>query len=183
MEKTALVVIDAQQEYFVPLGKVVLPDGPAAVKRIADALAWARAATVPVIHIVHESRKTGAAIFAPGSPALAVHPDAAAVAGEPVFTKHLPGSFTGTPLEETLRRHGIERVVLAGFMTQMCVDTTARQAAHLGFAVTVLADATAAKSVVGPDGVTIPADVVHRTHLGSLDGFLAQISVTTDLAR
>ena len=183
VEKTALVVIDAQQEYFAPLGKVVLPGGPAAVKRIAEALAWARAERVPVIHIVHESRKAGAAIFAPGSPTLAVHPDAAPVDGEPVFTKHLPGSFTGTPLEETLRARGVERLLVSGFMTQMCVDTTARQAAHLGFAVTVLADASAAKSVTGPDGVAIPADVVHRTHLGSLDGFLAQIQTTADLKR
>ena len=181
MDRTALVVIDAQQEYFAPLGKVVLPDAPAAVKQIARALAWARAAKVPVIHIVHESTKPGAAIFAPGSPALAVHPDAAAVPGEPVFTKHLPGSFTGTPLEETLRKHGVERVVVAGFMTQMCVDTTTRQAAHLGFSVTVLADATGAKSVVGPDGATIAADVVHRTHLGSLNGFLAEIRKTDEL--
>jgi nicotinamidase-related amidase len=183
MAGTALVVIDAQQEYFAPLGKVVLPDGPAAVKRIARALAWARAEKVSVIHIVHESRKAGAAIFAPGSPALAVHPDAAAVGDEPVYTKHLPGSFTGTPLEETLRKHGVERVIVAGFMTQMCVDTTTRQAAHLGFSVTVLSDATAAKSVVGPDGATIAADLVHRTHLGSLNGFLAEIKTTADLAR
>ena len=181
MDKTALVVIDAQQEYFAPLGKVVLPGGPEAVKRIARALEWARGANVPVVHIVHESRKADAAIFAPGSPALAVHPYAAPRPGEPVFTKHLPGSFTGTPLEETLRTHGIERLVLAGFMTQMCIDTTARQGAHLGFAVTVLSDATAAKSVMGPDGETIAADVVHRTHLGSLNGFLAEIKATSAL--
>ena len=181
MDKTALIVIDAQQEYFAPLGKVVLPGGPAAVKRIARALDWARGANVPVIHIVHESRKAGAAIFAPGSPALAIHPDAAPQAGEPILTKHLPGSFTGTPLEETLRTRGIDRLVLAGFMTQMCIDTTARQGAHLGFAVTVLADATAAKSVTSPDGETIPADLVHRTHLGSLNGFLAEIRATESL--
>jgi nicotinamidase-related amidase len=181
--KTALVVIDAQQEYFAPIGKVVLPGGPAAVKRIARALAWARATNVPVIHIVHESRKAGAAIFAPGSPALAVHPEAAPIADESIFTKHLPGSFTGTPLEETLRKHGVERLIVSGFMTQMCVDTTARQAAHLGFAVTVLSDATAAKSVTGPDGAEISADVVHRTHLGSLNGFLAEIETIDDVAR
>ena len=181
MDRTALIVIDAQQEYFAPVGKVVLPDGPAAVKRIARALDWARGAKVPVIHIVHESRKAGAAIFAPGSPALAIHPDAAPRDGEPVFTKHLPGSFTGTPLEETLRARGVERLVLAGFMTQMCVDTTARQGAHLGFGVIVLADATAAKSVTGPDGTEIAADMVHRTHLGSLNGFLAEITNTERL--
>jgi len=177
----ALIVIDAQQEYFAPLGKVVLPDGPAAVERIARALAWARGGNVPVIHIVHESRRPNAATFVAGSPAVAIHPDAAPVDGEVVLTKHLPGSFTGTALEETLRAQGIERLVVAGFMTQMCVDTTTRQAAHLGFGVTVLADATAAKAVAGPDGVTIPADAVHRTHLGSLNGFLAVIATVDSL--
>lgn len=180
---TALIVIDAQQEYFAPLGKVVLPEGPAAVERIAQALAWARAERVPVVHIVHESRRPNAATFAPGSPALAVHPQAAATGGEPVLTKHLPGSFTGTDLEKILRERGVERVVLAGFMTQMCVDTTARQAAHLGFGVTVLADACAAKAVKGRDGQTIAAAQVHETHLGSLDGFLAEIKTVSDLPR
>jgi len=175
MATTALVVIDAQQEYFAPLGKVVLPGGPAAATQIARTLGWARGAGVPVAHIVHESRKPGAAIFVPGSPALAIHPDATPAAGEPVMTKHLPGSFTGTALEAWLRARGVERVVLAGFMTQMCVDTTARQAAHLGFGVTVLADATAAMAVKAPDGAPIPADQVHRTHLGSLQGFLAEV--------
>ena len=57
MDKTALLVIDAQQEYFAPIGRVVLPDGPPAVERIADLLAWARTHGVPVVHVVHESRR------------------------------------------------------------------------------------------------------------------------------
>ena len=177
----ALIVIDAQQEYFAPAGKIVLPGGPPAVERIADALAWARAQGLPVIHVVHESRKAGAAIFAPGSPALEVHPAARPAPGETVVTKHLPGSFTGTTLEELLRARGVERVLLAGFMTQMCVDTTARQAAHRGFQVTVLSDATAAMAVQAPDGETIPAAQVHRTHLGSLSGFIAEVKPLADV--
>ena len=181
MDRTALVVIDAQQEYFAPVGKVVLPEGPAAVERIATMLAWARRSHVPIIHVVHESRRPGASTFVAGSPELDVHPRAKPAAGEPVITKHLPGSFTGTALEETLRRQGIERVILSGFMTQMCVDTTARQAAHLGFKVTVVSDATAAMDVKGPDGRVIPAADVHRTHLGSLNGFLAEVKHSSDL--
>ena len=73
MDKTALLIIDAQQEYFAPIGKVVLPDGPKAVARIAETLRWARASRMPVFHIVHESRRPGAATFVPGSPALAIH--------------------------------------------------------------------------------------------------------------
>lgn len=181
--KTALIVIDVQQEYFAPTGKVVLPGGPAAAKKIAEALAWARQQKLPVIHVVHESRKPNAPIFAPGSPALAIHPAAQPAPGEPVVQKHLPGSFTGTKLEEILRQQGIERLVIAGFMTQMCVDTTTRQAAHLGFQVTVLSDATAAMAVKGPDGEAIPADQVHKTHLGSLSGFLAEVKSVKDVAK
>lgn len=181
MDRTALIVIDAQQEYFAPLGRIVLPDGPRAVARIARALAWARERGLPVLHVVHESRRPGARTFVPGSPALAVHPDAAPAPGEPVITKHWPGSFTGTGLEEALRARGVERVLVSGFMTQMCVDTTARQAAHRGFAVTVLSDATAAMDVRAPDGALIPHDQVHRTHLGSLQGFLAEIKSTDDV--
>jgi nicotinamidase-related amidase len=181
MDKTALLVIDAQQEYFAPIGKVVLPDGPPAVARIADLLAWARGAGVPVVHIVHESRRPNPTTFAPGSPALAIHPAAQPAPGEPVVTKHLPGSFTNTNLEEHLRRHGIEQVIVSGFMTQMCCDTTAREAAHRGFKVLMAADAMAAMPVKGPDGSAIPAELVHRTHLGSLNGFLATVTTTASL--
>lgn len=99
------------------------------------------------------------------------------------MTKHLPGSFTDPKLDALLKERGIERLIVAGFMTQMCVDTTSRQAAHLGYKVTVLTDATAAMTVKGPDGEVIPHDQVHRTHLGSLNGFLADIKRVDDVAR
>jgi nicotinamidase-related amidase len=154
MDKTALLIIDAQQEYFAPIGKVVLPDGPAAVARIAEILRWARGRRMPIFHIVHESRRPGAALL---------------------------GSFTNTPLESELRGLGVERVIVSGFMTQMCCDTTTREAAHRGFKVTLLSDATAAMDVKGPDGVVIPHDQVHRTHLGSLHGFLAEVKRTDEV--
>ena len=132
VDNAALLVIDAQQEYFAPLGKVVLPAGPA---------------------------------------------------GEPVLTKHLPGAFTGTSLEEILRAGGVQRLIVSGFMTQMCVDTTTRQAAHRGFQVTVLSDATAAMAVKDLAGQVIPADAVHQTHLGSLSDFLAEIKLTAAITR
>jgi nicotinamidase-related amidase len=63
-------------------------------------------------------------------------------------------------------------------MTQMCCDTTAREAAHRGFTVLMAADAMAAMPVRGPDG---PHDHVHRTHLGSLNGFLATVPTSSAL--
>lgn len=181
MDKTALLVIDAQQEYFAPLGRLVLPGGPAAVERIAALLAWARARTLPVLHVTHESQRPGATTFVPGTPATAIHPAACPAAGEPVIVKHLPGAFSGTPLEAELRAGGVEQVIVTGFMTQMCCDTTAREAAHRGFRVLVPADATAARDVTGADGAVIPHDQVHRTHLASLHGFLATVTTTAAL--
>ena len=67
MDRTALVVIDAQQEYFAPLGRIVLPDGPPAVERIAELLAWARERGMPIVHVVHESRRPNPTTFVPGS--------------------------------------------------------------------------------------------------------------------
>jgi len=108
VEKTALLIIDAQQEYFAPIGKLVLPDGPTALDRIARTLEWARERSLPVIHVTHESRRPNATTFLPGSPALAIHPAVAPMPGEAVVQKHLPGSFTGTGLEERLRALGID---------------------------------------------------------------------------
>ena len=51
MSNRALVVIDVQQEYFAPIGKVVLPGGPAAVRQIERAIDWARTSRVPVVHV------------------------------------------------------------------------------------------------------------------------------------
>jgi nicotinamidase-related amidase len=181
MEKSALLVIDAQQEYFAPTGKLVLPDGPAAVERIAAMLAWARAAGVPVVHVTHESGRPNPTTFVPGSPALEIHPAARPTPGEPIVTKRLPGSFTNTGLEEDLRRRGVEQVIITGFMTQMCCDTTAREAAHRGFKVLMVADAMAAMAVKGPDGILVPHDQVHRTHLGSLNGLLATVTTSAAL--
>lgn len=183
MDKTALLIIDAQQEYFAPAGKMVLPDGPKAVKRIARTLEWARTKGVPVVHIVHESRRPNAATFVPGSPALEIHPDVAPKPGESIVKKHMPGAFTRTQLEEHLKKLGVEQVIVSGFMTQMCCDTTTREAAHRGFKVILLSDATAAMDLKAPDGSVIPHDQVHRTHLASLSGFLAQVKSSDEVAK
>src|SRR4029078_458800 len=106
---------------------------------------------------------------------LAIHDAVTPRGEEPGITKHLPGAITNTALESELRDRGIERGSVSGFMTQMCCDTTTREAAHRGFKVTLLSDATAAMDVKGPDGTVIPPDQVHCKHLGSLNGFLAEV--------
>jgi nicotinamidase-related amidase len=81
-----------------------------------------------------------------------------------MIEKNLPGSFTGTDLEAWLRGHDIDTVVIAGYMTQMCCDTTARQAVHLGFSVEFLSDATGTLQVSNYAG-TVTAEELHKAIL------------------
>merc|ERR1711977_425418 len=58
-------------------------------------------------------------------------------------------AFPGTDLEEQLVKHGIETVVLGGFLTNCCVESTMRTAYEKGFNVITLTDATATTSAEG----------------------------------
>jgi len=81
-----------------------------------------------------------------------------------LLQKPLPGSFTNTNLEAWLKERSIDTVVICGYMTQMCCDTTARQAAHLGFSVEFLSDATGTLQITNYAG-TVPAEQLHRAIL------------------
>ena len=111
-------------------------------------------------------------MFETGTPAVETMPQVAPAAGEPLVVKHLPGSFDGTGLDEVLAGLGAATVVIAGFMTHMCCDTTAREAHARGFDVVFLTDGTATRDLEGPGGRTIPHAVVHETTLAvQADGF------------
>ena len=74
-----------------------------------------------------------------------------------MIDKQLPGAFTGTELEPWLRKEEIDTLSIAGYMTHMCCDTTARQAFHCGFKVEFLRDATGTLTVENEAGRARPA--------------------------
>jgi nicotinamidase-related amidase len=157
----ALVVIDVQNDYFDGIMKVTHPDGSFA--NILAAMDGAARAGVPVVLVQH-SNPPGARAFAKGGPGWQLHPEVARRGGALLVEKTLPGSFTGTKLEEWLRGRGIDTLTIAGYMTQMCCDTTARQAVHLGFGVEFLADATGTLAVANAAG-SVTAEELHRAIL------------------
>lgn len=161
----ALVIIDAQGEYRS--GRMALPGIDAAAGRIAALLERARAAGTPIVHVTQAGQP--GALFDPETACGAILPEAAPIAGEPVIVKKLPNAFAGTELHARLQQAGHRNLIMAGFMTHMCISASARAALDLGYQSTVIADATATRALPSHDGAAaIPAETVHRIALAEL---------------
>jgi nicotinamidase-related amidase len=175
--RRALLVIDVQNEYDPDAhsgARLPIVDRRSSLAAIGAAVDTAVDAGIPVVVVRHGSAPDAPA-FAVGSAGAALHDVVASRPRDVVVDKQWPGSFTGTSLEAWLREHEIDTVTLCGFMVQHCVDSTARQAFHLGFTVEVLADATGTLDLASPDGV-IPADQVRTTVLAVLGSAFARVA-------
>ena len=133
---SALLIIDVQ------IGLVELM--PAEVQssvlpKIKTLLTKARASKIPVIYVQHDGPK--------GHPlethtkGWEIHPSFMPANGEQVIRKRESDSFFETELQEELGKRGITRLIIAGGMTEYCVDTTCRRAPSLGYDVTLASDA------------------------------------------
>jgi nicotinamidase-related amidase len=174
MTDTALVLVDIQKDYFDG-GRWTLSKMDQAADNAARILDHARKTGDMIVHIRHEIPSDAAPFFRPGSEGAEIHPDVAPINGEEVILKHKPNSFLNTRLHDTLASHGISNLVLVGAMSQMCIDATARAAADLGYKVTVVHDACAARDAEF-DGVAIPAALVHAAFMSGLSGTYATVT-------
>ncbi len=134
--RTALLVIDVQRGLFDEEPRPFEP--LAVVERINGLAARARRAGVPVVFVQHE-RAAGA--LQRGSESWQLARGLETAAGDHFVGKTTPDSFLRTNLEELLRTLAVERLVLCGYASEFCVDTTTRRAAALGFPVILAADA------------------------------------------
>ena len=91
-----------------------------------------------------------------------------------VINKYCPNSFLGTELNDCLRNLGVEKLIVCGMMTHMCVDTTVRAAMDYGYEVSLVADACATRDLE-IDGEIIPAEIAQKTCIASLSGIFAEI--------
>lgn len=160
--KQALLVIDVQNEYFSGMLPVSHPRG--SLEKILHAMDEAHARGVPIAVIQHAAPQENASVFKKLSPAWELHPEVARRPYTKLVEKHLPGSFTGTDLELWLTAEGADTVVICGYMTHMCCDTTARQAVHRGFNSVFLSDATGTLDIANEAG-SVTAEELHRAIL------------------
>ncbi len=167
----ALVVIDAQNE-FSPEGALAVEGHQAALDEITERVRATREEGRPVAWILHNG--SGAERFRPGSWGAELSPGLEPADGEPVFVKTVFGALTGTELGAWLEKKGVEAVELAGFLTHMCVSTTAREALMRGLGVAIDARATGTFAIESSAG-SFPADVIHRSALAQLETMGATI--------
>lgn len=169
--QAALVLVDCQNTYRE--GVMRLDGVEPALEEARKLLDRARALGRPVIHIQHDAGEGSPYdIRSPiGQIALPVAPQS----GEAVVVKHYPNAFVGTDLEAKLRTAGLQQVVLAGFMTHMCINSTARGAFNLGFAPTVVSRATATRPLPLPGGGVMPAEQLQQASLASLADLFAVV--------
>jgi ureidoacrylate peracid hydrolase len=194
---TALLIVDMQNDFCAPGGyveKVLGKDAApcrAVVAPIATLAERARQARVSVLWIradyspdkvpahmalkAHE-RGTAAPFCHAGTWGAGIF-ELSPAGGEPVIDKHCFSAFIGTGLEQRLRAAGIRTVVLAGVQTNVCIESTLRDAASLGFHVVVPADCVAShtpalhdatlKNVAFLFGDVVPSDEIARIWQGA----------------
>ncbi len=179
MTRSALIVIDMQNEYFRggALELVGIEEAASNVRRLLECF---RNAAAPVIFIQHFSAQPGAGAFVPGSAGAEINKSAAPMGLETIIQKNFPNSFRETGLRDLLQSLGIETIVFCGAMSHMCIDTTVRAAFDLGFNCSVASDACATRDL-SFDNETIPAQTVHRCFMASLQWGFASVKKTDEI--
>ena len=159
---TALLIIDVQEFYF-PGGFLPLDNPEAASLNCKKIIEKFRSEKSLVVHVGHNTKKDNA-----------FHPDVAPAEGERVFHKDEVSAFNGTGLLAYLRDNGVEKVVVCGMMTHMCVEAAVRAAHDLGFECVLVGDACATRDL-DYGGDTVKAADVHVSTLGTLNGSYATV--------
>lgn len=132
---SALLIIDFQQAVFT--------DPPAyqadlVLERISGLIARARHAGMPVVYVQHHEAGT---VWEHGSATWHFPPAIAPLTGDYVSPKQHSSAFQQSGFQAGLAQRGIDAVYVCGYASEFCLDTNIRQAAALGIATTVIADA------------------------------------------
>ena len=171
LKQSALIMVDCQNTYRH--GVMQLTNIEPAILEAKKLLEMARDLNVPIIHIQHD-----AGVGSPYDVSAEIGAISAEVApknGEDVIVKNYPNAFIATVLEAKLKALGIENVVLAGFMTHVCINSTARGAFNLGFKPTVVASACASRSLIGANNKVIDAQTMHDSALAAVRDLFAVV--------
>lgn len=179
--KKALLIIDMQNDYF-PGGSHLLYEPEAAGENAGKLLKYARQKEIEVIYIQHIAVNEGADFFLSDTYGSEINDSVQPVEKEKVIVKNYPNSFRGTELLEYLHEKNIEKLIICGMMTDVCVDATVRAAMDVGLKTIVIGDACATEDRQ-LYGKTIHAKEVHESYLAgftALGNLYAQVISTEE---
>ncbi|MFF0576957.1 cysteine hydrolase family protein [Streptosporangium saharense] len=176
--KRALVVIDVQNEYFTGALPIAFPPRQESLANIVAATEAARAHGVPVV-VVRHTAPAESPLFAGGSPSWELREEIGREPYDHLVDKTLASAFAGTDLAEWLAAREIDTLAVAGYMTQNCDESTARDAAHLGLTVEFLSDATGTVPLSNSAG-TATAEEVHNHVLVVMASNFASVVTTAE---
>jgi nicotinamidase-related amidase len=142
--------------------------------------AW-RAAKRAIIHVRHDSITPGSTLAA-GAPGNSFRPGFGPVDDEALVSKSVNSAFIGTDLDLRLKRLGARRVIVFGITTDMCVSTTIRTGANMGWDMILVPDACDCFDLPAGDGATIRAEDIHAAHVATLGFEFCRTFSTADLA-
>jgi nicotinamidase-related amidase len=160
--KKALLVIDVQNEYFTGNLKVTYPNPAVSLSNILKVMDQAKQIGMPIIVIQHT--ENSGTTFVKNTESWDLHPALLTKTYPYRIEKTKPSSFYETNLENILQKEAVQGLVIVGYMTQMCCDTTAREGFHKGYSVEFLADATGTINVSNAVG-TISGEALHKAAL------------------
>jgi len=166
-EKTALIIIDIQNDYF-PGGTMELAEPEKAAQKAKALLSYFRENKMPVIHVQHIALQEGATFFLPDTKGAEINTIVAPLANEKVITKNYPNSFRDTKLLDYLHENNITNLVFAGMMTDVCIDATVRASMDNGFHNILISDAVATKDRE-LNGKVVPASQINTAFLAGLN--------------
>lgn len=170
---TALMLIDFQNDYF-PGGKWELEEIYAAANNAVMLLTAFREKEFLIVHVRHEFSNGDAPFFQPDSDGAKTHCLLAPKINEPVVLKHQVNSFQETNLKEILDAAQIDKLVICGAMSHMCIDGTTRAARDFGYDCVVAHDACATRDLEF-DGVNVAARQVHAAYMEALGFAYAKV--------
>lgn len=176
LSDAALIMIDCQNTYR--RGTMQLTNVEPALLEAQKLLKRARDMNIPIIHIQHDGGVGSPYDLEQEIGQISV--EVAPVDGEMVITKNFPNAFIQTELDERLKMLGVEKLVLAGFMTHMCINSTAHGAFNLGYQPTIVANATATRPLQAANGKILTAEQVQDGAIASSRDLYAAIVDTVE---
>jgi len=179
MSKTALIIVDLQNDYFQG-GKWELEGTEAAAEKASDLLMCFRQKGLPIVHVRHEFPTADAPFFVPNSGGAKVHSSVREMDAEPVVVKHQINSFKDTNLKTVLDDLAVDSVLICGAMSHMCIDAVTRAAHDFDYNCTIAHDACATLALEF-NGITVPASQVHAAFMAALGFAYARVSSTDEL--